>query len=97
MNKEEAKKRIENIMEARITILADLPEDELEALPDQRNEAEMQGRFLALDEGKSFGGRHATVDCPICEGKDTLTYSIAYVNGHIHAQCSTKDCVRWME
>lgn len=35
--------------------------------------------------------------CPICK-KPTgdLKYHVAY-NGHIHACCSTPDCVRWME
>jgi hypothetical protein len=34
--------------------------------------------------------------CPIdCGG--TLSYSIAAYNGHVHGQCSTKDCASWMQ
>lgn len=32
--------------------------------------------------------------CPICG--NSLGYSIA-ANGHVHGQCLTPDCVRWME
>jgi len=36
------------------------------------------------------------LDCPVCKtGK--LRYSRSSYNGHIHAACNTKDCVRWME
>lgn len=34
--------------------------------------------------------------CPVChEGE--LQYSRGSYNGHVHARCSTKDCVAWME
>lgn len=36
-------------------------------------------------------------DCPVCGGSKSLSYSRAGYNGHIHAACSTDDCVRWME
>jgi hypothetical protein len=36
------------------------------------------------------------MQCPICKvGK--LRYSRNSYNGHVHAACSTKECVRWME
>jgi hypothetical protein len=36
------------------------------------------------------------MDCPVCKtGK--LQYSRATYNGHVHARCSTADCVAWME
>jgi len=34
--------------------------------------------------------------CPICTNGQ-MSYQISPHNGHIHAQCSTPDCVRWME
>lgn len=34
--------------------------------------------------------------CPVCK-RGTLRYSIAACNGHIHAKCSSADCVAWME
>ncbi len=39
---------------------------------------------------------HSELPCPICE-IGSLNYQISPRNGHIHAQCSTPDCVRWME
>jgi hypothetical protein len=44
--------------------------------------------------GRGKGGQ-SEMDCPICRGK--LRYSVASVNGHIHACCATDGCVRWME
>jgi hypothetical protein len=42
-------------------------------------------------------GVHGKINCPICNGLETLCFSVDGSNGHIHAACSTKDCVRWME
>ncbi len=37
-----------------------------------------------------------SIPCPACKtGK--VSYSRAGCNGHIWAQCSTPDCVRWIE
>jgi len=36
------------------------------------------------------------IDCPIC-GTGRLHFSRAGYNGHIHAGCTTEDCVRWIE
>lgn len=48
---------------------------------------------------KGFGCGHGGVsemDCPAkCGG--TLRYSVAGVNGHMHAACTTKGCAQWME
>lgn len=36
------------------------------------------------------------IDCPICKtGK--LRFSVARSNGHVHAHCSTRLCMSWME
>lgn len=37
------------------------------------------------------------VDCPMCKGKETLAFNVARSNGHVHAMCSTKGCLSWME
>jgi hypothetical protein len=49
----------------------------------------------------SAGG---TIDCPVCKLKfpqlttsARLSFSRSGYNGHIHARCSTADCVAWME
>lgn len=38
-----------------------------------------------------------TIDCPVCMAKESLRFSRAGYNGHIHASCKTDGCVRWME
>lgn len=43
------------------------------------------------------GGVSGTLDCPCCGAVNALAFSRAGYNGHIHASCSTEDCVRWME
>jgi len=51
---------------------------------------------LAIKEhmqGKSGCGN---IPCPVCStGK--LSFVVNEVNGHIHAKCTTGDCVAWME
>lgn len=42
-------------------------------------------------------GARGRIDCPVCGGKETLGFSRAGCNGHIHAGCTTDKCVRWME
>ncbi len=45
--------------------------------------------------GVGNGGR-GEIPCPSgCGG--TLRYSVASVNGHMHAACTSKGCVSWME
>lgn len=41
-------------------------------------------------------GVQGKIDCPVCQS-GTLRFSVSGYNGHIHAACSTNDCVRWME
>jgi hypothetical protein len=36
------------------------------------------------------------IPCPVC-GTGQLKYSRAGCNGHIHAACTTENCVAWME
>ncbi len=42
-------------------------------------------------------GTSGRIDCPVCAGVKTLGYSRAGYNGHVHAKCSTANCVSWME
>lgn len=44
-------------------------------------------------QGKFGGGE---IQCPVC-GTGKLSFVISEVNGHIHAKCTTCDCVAWME
>lgn len=68
--------------------------------------AEEFGKFMkahraAKDHAKAAGlgrgnGGQGEMPCPTgCGG--TLRYTVANVNGHMWAACSTKSCVRWME
>lgn len=68
-----------------------------------RHESGKEGAILnaqcdpEVEDGpKNFVSGSGEIDCPVCEaGK--LSYRRAAYNGHIHAKCSTKDCVAWME
>jgi hypothetical protein len=44
---------------------------------------------------KRGNGGMSEVKCPNCEG--TIRYSVASINGHMHAACTTKGCASWME
>ena len=46
---------------------------------------------------KGMGGSSGSIDCPVCVQPNALRFSRAGYNGHIHASCTTKDCVSWME
>jgi len=46
---------------------------------------------------RGMGGSSGAIDCPVCDGVETLQYSRAGYNGHVHARCATDDCVSWME
>lgn len=45
--------------------------------------------------GRGNGGR-GSIPCPICKS-GTLHYSVAGYNGHMHAKCTTDNCMSWME
>lgn len=51
----------------------------------------------AHEKGLGVGsGGQGEMPCPKeCGG--TLRYRVASYNGHMHAACSTKDCLSWME
>ena len=44
---------------------------------------------------KGNGGA-GSVPCPICQ-TGQLRYSVAGYNGHMHAACTTPNCMSWME
>lgn len=57
------------------------------------NQAHQHAKAAGLGVGN--GGR-GEMPCPTeCGG--TLRYSVASVNGHLHASCSTTGCLSWME
>lgn len=39
--------------------------------------------------------RHEVVECPACKGRLHLSQSA--INGHVHGQCETPGCLKWME
>ncbi len=45
---------------------------------------------------KGMEGGGGSIPCPVCE-KGSVRFSRSGYNGHIHARCSTPDCVAWME
>ena len=53
-------------------------------------------RWYNPNEQKNCFNGAGEMDCPVCKtGK--LRYSRASYNGHVHAGCTTKGCVSWME
>lgn len=42
-------------------------------------------------------GAAGVIDCPACDGKETLRFTRSGYNGHVHAACMTEGCVAWME
>ena len=73
-------------------------------------DAEMQVRFANIGKARDAivshlggpwkrgtAGASGKIDCPVCGEKESLRFSRAGYNGHIHAACETVGCVRWME
>ena len=53
--------------------------------------------FVEDDDGPTnFFSGAGEMPCPVCK-TGTLRYSRAGYNGHVHAHCSTSNCVDWME
>lgn len=40
-------------------------------------------------------GKQEVIECPACKGR--LHLSQSSYNGHVHGNCETEGCVRWME
>lgn len=53
-------------------------------------------RAAIVKETKGRRGVSGAIACPCCEG-GTLSYSVASINGHIWAVCTTNGCASWME
>lgn len=79
-------------------------QQEAEAIADQRIESMNRtavARAGAKDHAKTAGlgkgrGGNGSLPCPVgCGGM--LHYSVAAYNGHMHAFCTTKGCVSFME
>jgi hypothetical protein len=75
---------------------------EAEEIEHEREAKEMLKAFdIAHEHASSLGlglgkGGRGSLPCPKgCGGM--LQYSVASVNGHMHARCTTKDCLSWME
>ena len=65
---------------------------EMEAVFDRT----MVAREAIVEATGNQRGAAGAIDCPVCRsGK--LRYTVAGINGHIHASCTTEGCVRWME
>lgn len=49
-------------------------------------------RKAIIDTGLSSGA----LQCPVCNN-GLLRFSVARSNGHVHASCTTRLCVSWIE
>ena len=73
--------------------------EEAEALQQEQHEAIVRigkARAAIVEATGGKRGVRGAIDCPCCQG-GRLSYSVAGINGHIWAGCSTKGCVSWME
>ena len=66
--------------------------DGLDALVLGREAGPMQRVFAAIQDD---GGDSGTIECPHCNGR--LTWVRDSHNGHLHGQCETDGCLRWMQ
>lgn len=57
------------------------------------NEAYKEIRNRGFKKGHGGSG---TMPCPHCK-TGTLHFRVASINGHVHGQCETEGCLRWME
>jgi hypothetical protein len=55
----------------------------------------LTARSGIVEQTKGKRGVSGSIICPRCLGP--LHYSVAASNGHVHARCSTADCLAWME
>lgn len=85
--------RMDSVSAARRAIIDDLK---------TRRIAGDKGVFPAVDTHRFYGKQihyfcgAGEMICPICNtGK--LKYSRSSYNGHVHARCTTINCVAWME
>lgn len=78
--------------------------EEAEKEADRKQRVAVEGivaRIAAYEDAETRGlgkgnGGSGELACPVCKtGK--LRYRVAASNGHMHARCSTQDCVSWME
>lgn len=67
-----------------------------EAEDRKRFEEVNRAREAIVERTKGAIAVRGQMPCPICT-TGLLSYSVAGSNGHIHAACSTPECVRWME
>jgi hypothetical protein len=61
----------------------------------ERFEKTMNASKLIMEATQGKRRVSGRIKCPACES-GTLQYSVAY-NGHVHADCSTPGCLRWVE
>ena len=55
----------------------------------------MKARKRIVERHEISGKWAGITKCPQCNGK--LHWSMARSNGHVHGQCETDNCLRWME
>lgn len=70
---------------------------EKEAWINARIEAIGKARQAIVAASGGKPGATGYIDCPACDGVQSLRYSVSGYNGHIHAACKTDGCVSWME
>lgn len=86
---------MKNIMTARAAILAELKRRALAKDSNVRPLDPRDEHRWHKPQDNYYAGA-GEMPCPVCGG-GKLRYQRSTYNGHIHATCSTVNCVRWME
>jgi hypothetical protein len=94
---EEMNGHIRKITTAHTAIIAELDRRHKAGDAEVTINARSNSEYDDEDDGpKNYTSGAGVMDCPVCKtGK--LRYSRAAYNGHVHARCSTADCVAWMQ
>lgn len=71
-------------------------EDAFSAINAAHDDAAKKNLGAVSSEHPERKGGRSELKCPICP-EGTLRYSVAGINGHMHAACTTEGCIRWME
>ena len=68
----------------------------LKAVPLAHADAKGKGLGKPTKKSPELEGGTGEMPCPMCSS-GTLQYVVSDYNGHMHAQCTTANCLNWME
>jgi len=96
MSTPEIKRLVENVSTARRVILEDLKARYKAGDKTVKANTQWSSEYDNVDESGNFFTGAGKLACPVCKTGE-LRYTRSSYNGHVHAACTTKGCVSWME